>query len=209
MHPKRPEHQCKMAETTALPKLRTYLHKSRILTPLLHPIRFLSFIGPSHHLGSSYLPNPFGGDDTAAQGHLKPNSAQPTSNRGASSLSFHLLHRRHSLRQVEFATQSLPVKALYILQVFEEENQKATNTNNPNNHNDPPNKTAVPLSTPEMHRFNVWFNLSSLILTPAMVVGFILAFDCTCGVGCHCHSQIQPTCGFGQYSGHSGYGLFA
>ena len=38
-----------------------------------------------------------------------------------------------------------------------------------------------------------------------MVVGFILAFDCTCGVGCHCHSQIQPTCGFGQYSGHSGY----
>ena len=60
-----------------------------------------------------------------------------------------------------------------------------------------------------MHRFNVWFNLSSLILTPAMVVGFILAFDCTCGVGCHCHSQIQPTCGFGQYSGHSGYGLFA
>ena len=42
-------------------------------------------------------------------------------------------------------------------------------------------QTAVPLSTPEMHRFNVWFNLSSLILTPAVVVGFILAFDCTLG----------------------------
>ena len=30
-----------MAETTASPKLGTYLHKSRILPPLLHPIRFL------------------------------------------------------------------------------------------------------------------------------------------------------------------------
>ena len=73
----------------------------------------------------------FRGDDTAAQGHLEPNTAQPTSNRGASSLSFHLLHRRHSLGQVEFATQSSPVKALYISQVFEEENQEATNTKPP------------------------------------------------------------------------------
>ena len=79
-------------------------------------------------------------------------SAQPTSNRGASSLSFHLLHRRHSLGQVEFGTQSSPAKALNISQVVEEEhpnnnhrhiNVPTTTTNNNNNNptstNDPNN----------------------------------------------------------------------
>ncbi|KAG7354404.1 membrane transport protein [Nitzschia inconspicua] len=38
---------------------------------------------------------------------------------------------------------------------------------------------AVPRSTPEMRRLHIWFSLSRLILAPAVVVGLILAFDCS------------------------------
>ncbi len=37
---------------------------------------------------------------------------------------------------------------------------------------------AVPRSTPEMIRLHVWFCLSRLVLTPAVIVGLILALDC-------------------------------
>jgi hypothetical protein len=38
---------------------------------------------------------------------------------------------------------------------------------------------AVPRSTPEMLSLHIWFCLSRLVLTPAVVVGLILALDCT------------------------------
>jgi predicted permease len=41
---------------------------------------------------------------------------------------------------------------------------------------------AVPRSTPEIRRMHIWFTLSRLILTPAVVVGVILALD-DCGAG--------------------------
>jgi predicted permease len=41
---------------------------------------------------------------------------------------------------------------------------------------------AVPRSTPEIRRMHLWFTLSRLILTPAVVVGVILALD-DCGAG--------------------------
>eukprot|EP00539_Tryblionella_compressa_P008201 CAMPEP_0178767190 /NCGR_PEP_ID=MMETSP0744-20121128/19501_1 /TAXON_ID=913974 /ORGANISM="Nitzschia punctata, Strain CCMP561" /LENGTH=651 /DNA_ID=CAMNT_0020423033 /DNA_START=137 /DNA_END=2092 /DNA_ORIENTATION=+ len=40
---------------------------------------------------------------------------------------------------------------------------------------------AIPRSTPEMRRLHLWFNLSRLIVTPAVVVGLILALDCSPG----------------------------
>jgi predicted permease len=42
---------------------------------------------------------------------------------------------------------------------------------------------AMPRSTPEMRRIHLWFNLSRLILTPALVVGIVLAMDCTGSFG--------------------------
>jgi predicted permease len=41
---------------------------------------------------------------------------------------------------------------------------------------------SVPRSTPEIRRMHLWFTLSKLILTPAVVVGIILALD-DCGAG--------------------------
>ncbi len=38
---------------------------------------------------------------------------------------------------------------------------------------------AMPRSTPEMRRIHLWFNISRLIVTPAVLVGIILALDCT------------------------------
>jgi hypothetical protein len=38
---------------------------------------------------------------------------------------------------------------------------------------------AMPRSTPEMRRLHLWFNISRLLVTPAVIVGLILAFDCT------------------------------
>jgi predicted permease len=38
---------------------------------------------------------------------------------------------------------------------------------------------AMPRSTPEMRRIHLWFNLSRLVVTPAVIVGIILALDCT------------------------------
>lgn len=38
---------------------------------------------------------------------------------------------------------------------------------------------AVPRSTPEMRRLHIWFTLSRLIVAPAVVVGLIMAFDCS------------------------------
>jgi hypothetical protein len=37
----------------------------------------------------------------------------------------------------------------------------------------------MPRSTPEMRRLHLWFNISRLLVTPAVIVGLILAFDCT------------------------------
>jgi predicted permease len=41
---------------------------------------------------------------------------------------------------------------------------------------------AVPRSTPEMIRLHLWFGLSRLIVTPAVVVGLIVAMDCGGGL---------------------------
>jgi predicted permease len=41
---------------------------------------------------------------------------------------------------------------------------------------------AVPTSTPEMRRLHIWFCLSRLFLTPAVVVGLIVAMDCGGGL---------------------------
>jgi hypothetical protein len=38
---------------------------------------------------------------------------------------------------------------------------------------------AVPRSSPEMRRLHVWFILSRLVVAPAVVVGLLLAFDCS------------------------------
>jgi predicted permease len=38
---------------------------------------------------------------------------------------------------------------------------------------------AIPRSTPEMRRLHLWFNLSRLVVAPAVVVGLILALDCS------------------------------
>ena len=39
-------------------------------------------------------------------------------------------------------------------------------------------QTAVPRSRSEMGQLHLWFNLSRLVLTPAVIVGLILALDC-------------------------------
>ena len=41
---------------------------------------------------------------------------------------------------------------------------------------------AVPRSSPEMRRMHLWFNLSRLVVSPAVVVGVIMALDCGTGV---------------------------
>jgi predicted permease len=41
---------------------------------------------------------------------------------------------------------------------------------------------AMPRSTPEMRRLHIWFCLSRLVVTPAAIVGIILALDCGGGL---------------------------
>ena len=54
---------------------------------------------------------------------------------------------------------------------------------------------AIPRSTPEMRRLHLWFNISRLFVTPAVIVGLILAFDCTSSnVLSHAGLAPSPPC---------------